>query len=95
MRTRNGCRTHSKEPRIVIDGMGFHSCLCNFQNPKFYTYLLLAEKLDQGILPDKGALLDQPAALLEALQLLARLKAEATQAEHKKQAAEVKRNGRK
>ncbi len=80
-----GCKTVSESPRVTIDGIGFHSCLCNYSNPLFFPYLDLGEKLDKGLLPDRGAYLDQPARMLEAIQLLSRLKAEAQHAEHLKQ----------
>jgi hypothetical protein len=79
----------------MIDGIGFHSCLCNYEHPLFNAYLDLTSKMDAGILPDRGAYLDQPAQALEGIQLLARLRNEAGAAESAKQAKESKAHGRK
>ncbi len=92
VRLRFGCKTHSDSPRATIDGVGFHSCLCNFQHPLFFAYLDLADKLNKGLLPDRGSYLDQPAHTIEALNLIERLRGEAQRAE---QIKEAKPNGRK
>lgn len=85
IRIRNGCNAVSAKPRLHIDGIGFHKCLCNYHHPLFYAYVELESRLEQGLLPDRGAYLDQPAQLMEALQLIRRLKAEVQQAEQAKQ----------
>ncbi len=90
-----GCDTVADSPRLTIDGFDFHTCLCNFSHPLFFSYLELGDKLDRGILPDRGAYLDQPAQMLEALQLLGRLKSEAQQAEQINQEKKAKQHGRK
>lgn len=93
IRARFGCNTISKESRITIDGIGYHSCLCNFKHPLFYTYLDLLTKLDGGILPDRGPYLDQSAQLVETLQFISRLRNEANAAEQAKQ-SKAANNGR-
>lgn len=95
IRVRFGCDTAAAEPRVVIDGIGYHKCLCQYKHPLFYSYLELADRLDKGMLPDKGPYLDQPAQLLEALQLLAKLRAEAQAAEQEKQRKQAEKHGRK
>jgi hypothetical protein len=95
IRTRFGCDSVSDKPRIVIDGIGYHTCLCNVQHALFPAYLELADRLEKGTLPDRGAYLDQPSHTLEALSLIARLKHEAQAAEAKQQEKKAKQHARK
>lgn len=94
-RARFGCDTVADTPRVVIDGIGFHSCLCKFQHPLFHAYLDIGARLDKGLLPDSGPYLDQPAQLLDAVNLLSRLRAEAQQAEQAKQDKRAAQHGRR
>ncbi len=85
LRVRFGCKTASDKPRVTIDGINYHSCLCNYRHPLFYSIIELSEKIDNGILPDRGPYLDQSAWMLDALNLIAKHKAEVQAAEHEKQ----------
>ncbi len=90
IRTRYGCNTVSEQPRVVIDGIGYHTCLCKIQHPLFPVYFELADRLEKAMLPDKGAYLDQCAPMLEALGLITRLKNEAEVAEAKQREKKAK-----
>jgi len=89
-RLRFGCNTISAKPKVEIDGVSFYTCLCNFKHPLFDLYLELSERLEQGILPETGSILDQSARTMEALRLLRRLKIEAQVQEQKE--ANIKSN---
>ncbi len=87
IRARFGCHTVADKPKVIINRIGYHSCLCKFLHPLFFAYLDLLNRLDAGVLPDRGAYLDQPAHTVEALQLLSQLRSEAS-------ATEAQQNGR-
>lgn len=83
-----GCETVTEKPKVVIDGFGFHSCLCKFQHPLFGAYLDLSRKMEVGILPDRGSYMDQPAQVLEGIQLISRIRSEIDATASAKQAKE-------
>lgn len=94
IRARFGCGTVENKPKIVIDGIGFHSCLCNYIHPLYFAFSDLAHNWEKGILPDRGAYMDQPAQALEAIQLITRLKSEAV-AEAQEKERKKNKHGRK
>lgn len=89
-----GCKTIYAKPKYTIDGVEYFTCLCNFKHPLFDVYLELSDRLDQGILPELGSVLDQSARIMDAVRLIKRLKIEAQLAQQEAQIKENKTNGR-
>jgi hypothetical protein len=88
------CKAVSSSPRVTIDGFNFYKCLCNFKHPMFDLYVDLAERFDQGILPDSGSYLDQPAKVLEGIRVIKRIRLEQQIAERLQEQKVKKQHGR-
>lgn len=77
-RAEKGCGKIEKFPKIEIDGIGYHSCLCheNFQTQSLSYYIALYDSYNKSILPCSGGLMDQPAKFLDIISLFEKLYAE-------------------
>ena len=77
-RKRKGCGVISKETKVEIDGINFHSCLChdNFKDITISDYLFLHDQFKIGTLAFEGALLSQPSKYIELMKLINRLRNE-------------------
>ncbi len=70
-----GCGVFLNEPKVEIEGIGYHSCLCHkdYKHPNMDSLLFLHDNYKKGILPYKGSLTEQPAQIIEVFQLIDRL----------------------
>lgn len=86
-----GCGIMKDSPKVIIEGIGFHSCLCHtsFQNPLLETLLEISTDYENGLLPEKGGTFDQSARTMELIHLINSFKAEHRQ---KQQELEAKRS---
>jgi len=76
------------------DKIVFYKCPANYYSPYVAELANHARHLENGLLPYSGGLLEQPAKLIELLNLLNSLRLEDEIDRLKKQAAEVKKHGR-
>lgn len=76
VRIKKGCGKLFDNIRIELDDFGYKSCLCheNFQHPMFNQLLSIHERYEKGNLPYCGGLLEQPAQIIEILNLITKLK---------------------
>ena len=90
-RKENGCGVMKDSPKIMLDEIGYHSCLCNqsYQNPLLHALIELSDDCENGILPESGGSLDQSAMTMELISLINSLKQER---QIKLQELEAKRN---
>lgn len=77
-RISKGCGVLSDSPKIEINHVGFHSCLCHesFQHPQLGYFMSIYQNYEKGILPFSGGLMDQPAQIVELLGLISNLHSE-------------------
>jgi len=89
-----GCETilDAAVHRIGKD-LSFRTCIGNFVDKSVYSYLDAHRKYEAGILPYPGALMDQPAKILEVFQVIDAHKQDKMRAEAEKSRA-VKPNTR-
>lgn len=92
-RTSKGCGLLQNQPKIEKDGYGYHSCLCheNFQHPQLGQFIELHKNYEKGNLPFTGGFLDQPAQIMDIINLMDRLKIENEIAIQEKQAKKAKK----
>lgn len=76
VRGEHGCDTMSDIPIYQIDNIQFNTCPCNYRHPHMEFIMQAEAAYDKGILPFPGALIDQPAYIIEAIQLIQILKIE-------------------
>ena len=70
----HNCGFHYSRRIFELDDIVWNSCLCRFKHPNFNQLMILNRMYDKGILPDGGSLLDQPAAIIERLEMISHLK---------------------
>jgi hypothetical protein len=77
-RIQKGCGVISNSPKIEIGRIAYHSCLChqNFQHPLIGHLMSLSANYEKGNLPFSGAVMDQPAQIMEIIELIEHLKME-------------------
>lgn len=76
------------------DRIYFYKCPSNYYSPYVAELSHHARHLENGLLPYSGGLLEQPAKLIELLNLLNSLRVEDEIDRLKKQTAEARKNGR-
>ena len=73
----NSCDSVRDTAMYEIDGYSFNTCVCNFIHPEFNFFIGLFGEYDKhGTLPFPGSLADQPAYIMDVLQLIRSLKLE-------------------
>jgi hypothetical protein len=66
----NGCIEKLNRTVDRIDNIKFNKCTCLFNNINIDKLIQMSELLKVGILPFKGALMDQPAQIMEILDVV-------------------------
>lgn len=86
-RIEKGCGKMFENPRVIIDSIGFHSCLCHpsFQYENMGGIISIYEDYKNGMLPDKGGSLDQTSYNMDLIGLVGQLHDEREIAMNKKQ----------
>ena len=86
-RITKGCGVLSDSPKVEIGQIGFHSCLCHegFQHPQMGYFLNIYQNYEKGNLPFEGALMDQPAQIMELIGLIDSLHTERDMAQQEKE----------
>jgi len=72
---RKGCDRIDDNIKVEIDGVGYHSCLCN-QHFKFNSMndlINLRNQYNNGNLPFTGGILEQPSQIIELIMFIDRL----------------------
>jgi hypothetical protein len=64
-----GCGIVLKNIVDKIDNIEFYTCLCRFKHPLIGTLFTLEKNYSNGILPFSGGLMDQPAQIIELLEI--------------------------
>jgi hypothetical protein len=80
----------------VVDRIGdieFKTCLCKFKHPLTHTLLTVCTHYEKGVMPFSGSFFEQPAQIIELLELVKSVKIEEEIEIQKKQAKGLK-NGR-
>lgn len=92
-RKEKGCGVLNPNRAIQVGEYEFHSCLChgNFRHPSMDFILGAYNSYRVGLLPFEGAYADQPAQIMELLQLIQMLHDEREAAMIKKQEASSKK----
>lgn len=77
-RIQQGCGVMSDSPKVEIGRIAYHSCLCHesFQHPLMGCLITLQQNHERGLLPFIGGVMDQPAQVMEIINLLSSLQAE-------------------
>ena len=77
-RIQQGCGVMSDSPKVEIGRIAYHSCLCHeaFQHPLMGYLISLQQNYEKGLLPFSGGVMDQPAQIMEIINLLSSLRAE-------------------
>ena len=57
-----------------IDNVRFTTCLCGLKHPLTDSLLKLSEYMDKGLLPYEGSVMDQPAQIMELIDIVSRAK---------------------
>lgn len=62
----------SKAGRVIFesDGLKFTKCLCNFQYPLMGSLMIMHKHYEKGIMPYSGSLMEQPANIIDALEII-------------------------
>lgn len=86
-RITQGCGVISDRVRVEVNNIQYHSCLChdNFQYPAIGYLIQLRQNYENGILPFAGGVLEQPAQVMEMIQLMVQLQQEWELAQSKKE----------
>jgi hypothetical protein len=86
-RLAKSCGVLKDEVKVEIGHIGYHSCLCheNFQHPSFGYIMNLYQNFEKGFLPFTGGIMDQPAAVMELIDLISSLYAERDLAQQQKE----------
>lgn len=89
-----GCGEIKDKVKVELDGINYYSCLChkNFQHPLFNTFMVLSDKFDKGIMPFGGGVMEQPAQIIEILNLISKLKSDLEVEQAKEQQSKQKGN---
>lgn len=91
-----GCASAINNPVAKFkDKIVFYKCPANFYSGYVAEIAAHARHIESGLLPYSGGLLEQPAKLIELINLLNSLRLEDEVDRLKKQAMEAKKNGRK
>lgn len=69
-RAARGCGTVLKNTVDRIDNIKFNTCVCSIKHPLTNKLLRLSELLDKGILPFNGSPMEQPAQVMELLDIV-------------------------
>lgn len=72
-RKRFGCKELREKPIPIINynqRIDFYTCPGNLYDPSVENLLYIHNKFEQGIMPYGGALMDQPAKFIQAMQLI-------------------------
>ena len=93
VRKEKGCGVIRPEPRVEIEGINYHSCLChkNFKDHTIHNSIWLHKQFQNGILGFEGPLTEQPAKYIDLMRFLDRLQSEYEQ----KQIQEQQNKGNK
>lgn len=94
MRELKGCWQKSEKPRYEIEEIKYYKCIGNYYTPEFtsiWSAFLLYKK---GHMPFGGCLNDQPAKLVETMNILYNLETEYKEQERQKQKQELARKRR-
>ena len=82
---KNGCNSISESPLHDIDDILFHTCVCNFKHPLMGHFMQVTEAYENGLLPFGGSYSEQPAKIIEIIQLILSMKVDYNIYMHKKQ----------
>lgn len=80
-----GCWDVSEKPRYTIDDIGFKKCLGNYYMPVFSSVWSMFQMYKKGSMPFGGAMVDQPAKVVEIFNLLYNLENEYKQSQMDKE----------
>lgn len=77
-RIERGCGKLHDDPKVEINGIEYHSCLChdNFKYEDIDNLIWLHSKYKEGTLAYSGGLLDQPALYIECMKQIEHLQYE-------------------
>ena len=89
-----GCGYVTKHLVERIGNIEYYTCLCQFKHPLTGALLSLSKHYDNGVMPFKGSLLEQPAQIVELLELVNSAKIEEEIELQKQQQIKVKKHGR-
>lgn len=75
MREMKGCWSGDKV-LYTINGLEFKSCLGNYYSPEFNSIFMMFKMFKRGTMPYPGTLAEQPAKLVETMNIIYNLEAE-------------------
>lgn len=76
-------------------GITYNRCFCFYQHPDFALFYRIWVTYQKGVLPYPGTIMDQPAWVLDVLELYDRLKAESEERDHQRREQDRKKlNGK-
>lgn len=76
VRIKKGCGRIHDDVKVELDGYGYKSCLCHesFQHPLFFELVNIHNMFEKGVMPFAGGLLEQPAQVVEFMNMITKLK---------------------
>ncbi len=81
----HGCKKMSNEPIYQIDNLQFKTCPCNYKHPLFNFISQASSIFEKGTMPFEGSFVDQPAYIIEAINLYQCLKQDYINEQERKQ----------
>lgn len=75
LKTVKGCIS-TPRTNYKVEGFKLNKCLGNFASKEIYAYFDMFKLYDKGIMPLGGAMIDQPAKLIDLFNMIDQLRAE-------------------
>lgn len=77
-RIEKGCGVISDSVRAEVDGYNIYTCLCHtsLKHPQIGQLIGLEQMFRKGVLPFSGGMLEQPAQVMDLMNLMTRLRDE-------------------
>lgn len=65
-----GCGVITKNLKEKINNIEYYTCLCEIEHEDTYFLLSMSRHFENGIMPFNGSLMDQPAQIIELLEMV-------------------------
>jgi len=92
LKEKYGCTKSREKPLIIIDEMfEVYRCPCAYSHPHFNLLITLYGQYKNGVMPDSGPLIDQPAWMIESFQVFQEIESDIKEEQDRKMKAQIAR----